>query len=350
MINKKEPPRLHSHTGRKGGKGGTKTKSQPHQLFGLQTLFHRLFYYRLLLLTMSSSHSRNSRNPPLVPMAYQEGTGTNPVVPDQMPGQNLDNYTEAVRQMEEQNRPENTRLAYNPKMDEWAEFCDYRFPTYSPQIRYLVTKEKSYEFLFYQAMRSKKPTGGSCSRGNNRFSKDDYEATMARYRTVGVGNTLAQLPTPENPVGFDTFNTYKAAILNIWRRQVSTYTNNLPWCHVWCEEHQLLAKHVLKRRPRIQRQNYMEKVDHEFAPYTALDDVPRIENELWCKGHGGSFRSAYCWIRNRFCFLFTFNGILRCESLYKAELSDMLCVQTKKNRDPHKLLLLVMQLATGKFI
>ena len=153
------------------------------------------------------------------------------------------------------------------------------------------------------------------------FSKEDYEATMALYRNVGVGSTLANLPTPANPIGFDTFNMYKAAIWNIYKRQVSMNANNTPWGHIWCEEHQMLAKHVLKHCPHIHRQNNMKKFDYEFAPYTALDNVPCIENALWCKGHGGSIRSSYCWVRNHFCFLFTFNGILHCELLYKAELS-----------------------------
>ena len=46
--------------------------------------------------------------------------------------------------------------------------------------------------------------------------------------------------------------------------------------------------------------------------------------------------------------LFTTSGILRCESLYKAELSNFIGLRMKKTTDVHSLYLLIMQIATGK--
>jgi hypothetical protein len=39
----------------------------------------------------------------------------------------------------------------------------------------------------------------------------------------------------------------------------------------------LLMQVVKKRKSGIKKNNYGEKVDHEFAPYTAAEEFPNIE-------------------------------------------------------------------------
>ena len=107
-------------------------------------------------------------------------------------------------------------------------------------------------------------------------------------------------------------------------------------------------KLVKSRQSYIDKKNYKEKVDHEFAPYAALQDMSRIESEMWSRCNGAGLKSLYAWLRNRFCFLLSFCGILRCESLFKAELSDLLSIQMQKPKDPHPLFVLILQMATGK--
>ena len=48
-------------------------------------------------------------------------------------------------------------------------------------------------------------------------------------------------------------------------------------------------------------------------------------------------------------FFYSINGILYCELLFKAKLSDLLAVEYKRNSDPHPLFIQVMQMETGKF-
>ena len=62
-----------------------------------------------------------------------------------------------------------------------------------------------------------------------------------------------------------------------------------------------------------------------------------------------NYRSAYAYLRHRFCLLFSTSGILRCESLYKAELSDFLGLSYKQETDVHKFYMMIMQISTGKF-
>jgi hypothetical protein len=110
----------------------------------------------------------------------------------------------------------------------------------------------------------------------------------------------------------------------------------------------LLKQMVKKQKDCIKRANYKEKVDCQFAPYTAVEEVPNIKAEMWERGYGGSWRSSYAWIRNRYSFLQSYCGILRCDSLFKAELSNMLGITMQKKQDPHRLYLLILQMASGK--
>jgi hypothetical protein len=266
---------------------------------------------------------------------------------------------EAIFKMQEQRCPKNTSLAYSPKIGEFIQFCDYKYSRHDASSRYIVTCEKIYTFLFYQCMRDKRKRGGYRKKKKSEdveevdtalattFSPSDFKAVIKKYSsTTDAG--LADWPEPDNPVGYDTINTYKSSIKNLWERQVARCSNNLSWSHVWTIDCKNLVKVVKERKAFIDKKNYVEKIDHEFAPYTAMEEVHRIEKALWKKGESGGLRMAYAWLRNRFCLLNSLNGILRCESLYKAELSDLLCLQMKKQRDPHPLTLLIMQMATGK--
>jgi hypothetical protein len=52
--------------------------------------------------------------------------------------------------------------------------------------------------------------------------------------------------------------------------------------------------------------------------------------------------------RNRFVFNWSKSGILRCESVYKAKLSDTLHVSYQAPKDPHPWTALIMSIALGK--
>jgi hypothetical protein len=76
------------------------------------------------------------------------------------------------------------------------------------------------------------------------------------------------------------------------------------------------------RRRRIARQNYEEKINHVMAPYTLVDKVTSWANFFWNKN---STSSSLCQssLRDRFSLLMTVHGILRGESLFLCELSDL---------------------------
>ena len=53
-------------------------------------------------------------------------------------------------------------------------------------------------------------------------------------------------------------------------------------------------------------------------------------------------------LRDCFTFLATMCGLLRGETLFKAELSDVFLIIVKKDEDPHPLFVMMMQFSTGK--
>jgi hypothetical protein len=170
------------------------------------------------------------------------------------------------------------------------------------------------------------------------------------YALIYTGIEASALPEPTRPVGWDCINTYRSSVKAIWEAQVATHSNSLSWDLIYNKDCKLLAKMVKERKGRLKKSQYGEKVDKEFAPYAAVEELGSIEGCLWSRGQGNIVRTALAWMRHRYCFLQSFSGILRCESIFNAELSDMLCISTKKPVDPHSLFIVIMQLASGMLI
>ena len=198
-------------------------------------------------------------------------------------------------------------------------------------------------------MRQRKKRGGRKSQSEeaNHFDPADYDATMHKYREW-FDNQLDVPPNPDNPVGIATISMYKTVLKMMWKDQFGNGNCNRSWAHIWRFPLEDLHNWVKRRQCEINKRTYKEKVDHDFAPYQAVEHFHSIEEEMWRRGHG-CIRSGFAWIRHRFCLLFTTSGILRCESLFKAELSDFLGIAVKKETDAHKIYIMIMQMATGKY-
>ena len=74
--------------------------------------------------------------------------------------------------------------------------------------------------------------------------------------------------------------------------------------------------------------------------------MDEIESKMWSKS--AKLQGSGSWFRNRFVLLYTTTGILGSESLFRAELSDFLCICIKKPEDVHSLLLMITQIPEGK--
>ena len=249
----------------------------------------------------------------------------------------------AVDKLLEATQPINTKLAYDKRKEEYKAFVDACHP--DDEFRHVINPDYVYDFVFYQVMRGKRKRGGRRSRVNQIFDLDDYNDVMQRYVMYRQNRRLLP-PEPTDPVGPSTVAMYKTVIRHMWKEQLSKRLHSWQFSEVWSMELENLHTLIKRRRCAVNKRLYKEKVDHDFAPYHAAEQFGEIEAETWRRGHG-CIRSGFAWIRHRFCLLFTTSGILRCESLYKAELSDFLGITVKKETDVHPVYIMILQIATG---
>ena len=202
-------------------------------------------------------------------------------------------------------------------------------------------------------MREQKLRGGNRRRNvplaamPKQFVRADYDAGLERYSVWWLGQSGQDLPHPTRPVGIEAMVQYKAAVKAEWEHQVSMNSNSLSWDLIWTQRVKKIFDNVKKRKAAVRAQNFAEKVSHEFAPYLAVERYPDIEKEMWDRGETGQ-RFAFSWMRNRMCLLFTTSAILRCESLFRAELSDFLSLRFKAPKDVHPMHAIVMQIMKGE--
>jgi hypothetical protein len=208
-----------------------------------------------------------------------------------------------VRAVYERNdtlKPTNTDIAYDPKKEEFLQFCDTVFGHLQPEYRRSVTPEKAYMFCWYQAFRSKCTAKRRHSRqttSNNLFDYDDYkkvcsqwgglsDGELATRNTTATADSLALLcvetndAAKEHPVDglkYDCVNQYVCAIRKVFLDQQSRGANSYQWTIIRNDNISALLQYVKRRVPAVNRMNHTEKIDNDFAPYLYAEKVNEIE-------------------------------------------------------------------------
>ena len=254
-------------------------------------------------------------------------------------------YVQNVRTVD---RPENSQKAYEPKIREFEHFCELNYV--NDIYKYNLDAEKVYHFMFYQAFREKRKRGGTKlqRQAGPMFKQDEYEELTRAF--VNSRQALPAYPSPKQPMMDTTFAAYKAVIKNLHTEQRTRGVCNLPWDLVWTLDCTNLQKHVKERMPALKKANYVEKVDGEFAPYAIVERYGDIEKLMWMDSQNSKGRRSVCSnLRHRACTLFLSTGILRSESLHKADVSDFFGLKPpKKENDIHDMYLMIMQIPQGK--
>ena len=245
-------------------------------------------------------------------------------------------------------RPGGTKNTLDGKVEEYNQYCELVYPT--DQFKYNLSSVKVYRFMFYLTFRNQKargkPKGGVTL---PKFDLEDYRNIMATYYRGDESADDNVMPEqPKNPISLSSFESYKQALRGIYKDQVAMRVINLPWDHIWTGPFDNLKAHVKERIPHHKKANYHEKVTSEFQPYETVEKFPDIEAYIWDDSHRTTRRSIHCGLRHRYTFLHLTSGILRCESLPRAELSDfMFLTPPKKDLDIHKMDLMINQIAPG---
>jgi hypothetical protein len=246
-------------------------------------------------------------------------------------------------------RPGGTKNTLDGKVEEYNQYCELVYP--QDQFKYNLSSVKVYRFMFYLTFRNQKKRGKpKAGQSVNRFDLEDYRATMASYYQGDEATDPDVIPVqPSNPISISSFESYKQALRGIYKDQVAMRVINVPWDHIWTQPFDNLKLHVKERIPHHKKANYHEKVTSEFQPYETVEKFPDIEALMWDDSHRTTRRSIHCGLRHRYTFLHLTSGILRCESLPRAELSDfMFLTPPKKDLDIHRMDLMINQIAAGK--
>jgi Centromere DNA-binding protein complex CBF3 subunit, domain 2/Transcriptional activator of glycolytic enzymes len=260
------------------------------------------------------------------------------------------NLEQAVVAIRNRDKPTNTRKTQEPKIKEFEKFCELCFP-HDP-YKYNLSPEKVYKFMYYQSFREKKKRGGRSNRARLQrgeyFDKEQYDEIMMAYGVTA--GPLVAYPSPMNPIAKSTFEAYKAVLKMLHVDQEAKRVCGLTWSQVWLNPCNMLYKHVKERAPLIKKLTYQEKVDGEFAPYAIVERYEEIEEELWADSSMAVGRRSLCTqLRHLCCVKYLTAGILRSESLHRAELSDFLGLNVPKmDTDVHRPWLMIQQIPIGK--
>jgi hypothetical protein len=212
-------------------------------------------------------------------------------------------------------RRKNTALAFDPKQQEFQEFCEHVYS--QDPYKYTIDSEKCYRFMFYTAFREKKPMGKKKRKRGNGDETEESGATKFEWKSYDSMSSVFEkagshllFEQPKNPIGKDSFNTYKAVIKGMHLQQQRIGANSIPWEFVWdlnCKE---LQKHVKERAPAVKKALFLEK-HGELAPYQIVERYQDIENEFWNNmAKAPSRRCLNSRLRHRACLLYLTSAIL----------------------------------------
>jgi hypothetical protein len=245
----------------------------------------------------------------------------------------------------EQDLPENSRLIKNRIEREWRDYCLHVDP--NSRFPLQMTAHKVYNFMFYQLFRQKNI---GTSRSQYTFNGRDYDRVLSEYRIHLENYTRHKtpIPHPAEGLGKSALHQYRAYLRKIHASHVAENLTSIPFELVFTEPCKKLVRTGETRKTKQDRENYKEKVDKVFGPYHAVEKMDEVEEKMWKRSM--KIQGSGSWLRNRFVFLYTTAGILRSESLFRAELSDFLCIKVKKAEDIHPLMVMITQIPEGTFI
>jgi hypothetical protein len=140
------------------------------------------------------------------------------------------------------------------------------------------------------------------------------------------------------------------AFRTLYKRQKASQVCAFNWDDLWTNHFDEMKKFVYARQPAQKKANYEEKLSSDFSPFAAVAQYDRIEAELLSDSQKArGWREQTANMRHRYCLLHLTSGILRCESLYRAELSDLMSVTIpQRSHDVHPMFVMCNPFAAGK--
>jgi len=259
---------------------------------------------------------------------------------------------QATMQLNDSHCPNNTMKQFDNKVLEHFDFCDKVHPY--DAYRHILAADKICRFMWFQCFRERKSRDGTKAARTTgaKFNLAECQALLAQFpQEPGVQMNPAEHPVPKQPTGCSTFAICKALFRKSHKVQVCEQKLSPIWDQLWGMDMDDLKNHVKNRAPWVKKETHQEKVAGEFAPCTTVKRHCETEAKLWedsveATGNKQSINTA---LRHQHALLHLTSGILRFESLCRAELSDFLCVRPPmQDKDVHQPFVMVNQIAQGK--
>ncbi len=108
-----------------------------------------------------------------------------------------------------------------------------------------------------------------------------------------------------------------------------------------------LLANVKVQKTTIAKENFEERLTGEFSPYTRVNEIPRLEQGLFEKNKNSSLCSLST-LRDQYALLQAISGILRGQSMIKADLPDLCDLMHQHSSQTYPIHILVMRIAQGK--
>jgi hypothetical protein len=254
-------------------------------------------------------------------------------------------------------RPNNTHLCYNNRVKEFIQYCEAKYCNDSAaQNATTVTEEKLFGFLHYQSRRPVRPRRKKSSYRKKSYNTPTVTDENDNPEDDGIFNETEYdyYMSPQNinlcaskPVGYSVINHYMCSILDLHQQQVDNGCNNITKEQLRSNRIRKLLANVKVRKTSIAKENFEERLTGEFSPYTSVSEIPRLERGLFERNKTSSLRSLSS-LRDRYALLQTISGILRGESMIKADLSDLCDLVHNHSSQSYPIHILVMRIAQGK--
>ena len=148
---------------------------------------------------------------------------------------------------------------------------------------------------------------------------------------------------------FETVNQYLCAVKQLMCTQRSEGLITLKSDDIMTDTLKQIIKEVKTRKNAVTKALFKERIDGEYDPFKMIGEVPKIEKYLWeYNNMTPSFGASS--LRDRFQFLMSLCGVLRSESLFKADLSDLMDIklESQLTKEPSPYHVLILRIGEGK--
>ena len=179
-----------------------------------------------------------------------------------------------------------------------------------------------------------------------RFDKKDYDEIMKKIDTFNHSEEVTWEHFG-NVVGFQTVNQYLCDVKEILTFQRDNGLTNLTNEDLMTDRVNKLLALVISRKEKVSKAMFKERTTSEFQPFKVAPEVAKIEYYLW-EYASKNIASCASALRDRYHYLMTLGGVLRSESMYLADLSDLCDFIFHQTLEPDPYHVSVLRIGRGK--